>query len=95
MKNLIFLVLTVGALSSCIASQKGNWSKSDTKKARKELSKVEAEVRTSLGDQTDAYFDCYLEKIINTYKNYEQANEDYQGCEKLALECVESIVGGF
>ena len=44
-----------------------------------------------LGDQTDAYLDCYLEKIENNYDNFDAANSDEPGCTELAQECMSEL----
>jgi len=92
MKKLFFLALAVAILGSCMVSKKGKWTNSEKEKARKELSKVDAEIRETLGEQTDDFFDCYMEKIMNNYANFKEANEDFEGCENLALECAEAVL---
>ena len=88
----IFFVLAVAILGSCMVPKKGKWTNSEKEKARKELSKVDAEIRETLGEQTDDFFDCYMEKIMSNYANFKEANEDFEGCENLALECAEAVL---
>jgi hypothetical protein len=40
-----------------------------------------------LGDKKQAYIDCYWKKVEANYENFEKANSDVSGCQKLAMDC--------
>ena len=77
------LLLSVACLSimlmSCNRSSKGNWSEEDMANARKDLMEG-----MNSGDESNLFSmkaktkfcDCALEKVEDTYENFEQANSD-------------------
>lgn len=73
-------------------SEKGKWLDSDKELAQKEIANVRSQVEEYLGDNTDAYIDCYLEKIEQAYPDFGTANRDQPGCTKLAQECMEVVM---
>ncbi len=74
-------------------SKIGRWSKEDKKKAKDALVEVRKEIETVLGDDTDAYIDCYLKRVENTYPNFAAADADEAGVTELATKCINEILG--
>lgn len=72
-------------------SKKGAWTDEEKAKADAEIAKVRSSIETSLGDNTDAYIECYLEKIQATYDNFDAANSDVDGCTELAEQCISEL----
>lgn len=83
--------LSLLVLTACGGSSKGNWNEEDKNKAQTEVDKVRGDIEGMLGDKTDAYLDCYLEKIEENYNNFDEANADEPGCTELAQGCMEEI----
>lgn len=77
------ILLSVACLSimliSCKQSSKGNWTEEDMAKARKDLMEG-----MNSGDESNLFSvkaktkfcDCALEKVEDTYENFEEANND-------------------
>lgn len=72
-------------------SRKGHWSAEDKRNAMIEIAKVRSDIEKSLGDRTDAYIECYIERVEANYKNFEKANADIKGCTKLAEKCIKEL----
>ncbi|HLP10896.1 MAG TPA: hypothetical protein VK177_03130 [Flavobacteriales bacterium] len=89
------LVLFIGLLLFLVSfgdeSRKGAWSKKDKKKARKEIKKVDADL-AAFGSKKQAFIDCYLKKIEDTFDNFTTADHDIETCTKLATECAEEVM---
>lgn len=68
------------------------WSDEDIERAEAEIEKVRESLEPMLGDNTDTYIDCYLEKIMMNYDNFDDANADFKGCEALAQECMQDLL---
>lgn len=94
MKKTFIAVAALGlfVLASCGGSSKGNWNEEDKTKAQEAVDKVKADLEVVLGDDAEKYIDCYLEKVENEYDNFDSADTDKEGCEKLAKECMEEIM---
>jgi len=75
-------------------SEKGKWLDSEKAKAQTEVNKVREQVEGLLGENTDAYIECYLEKVEQAYPDFDSANSDQPGCTKLAQECMEGLMTG-
>ncbi len=91
MKKFLIVFSAAMLLFACgEKSKKGAWTEKDKEKANSEIKKVEKDLDL-LGDKKQAYIDCYLEKIENSYDNFLAADSDEKGCEKLAIECGEEI----
>ncbi len=73
-------------------SEKGNWTDAEKELAMKEVAGVRDQIEGLLGENTDAYIDCYLEKVENAYPNFATANSDQPGCTTLAQECMEDLI---
>lgn len=69
----------------------GNWSEEDLQELRNLLDSERELFEDILGDQTDAYYDCYIEKLQLNYASFEEANEDIKGSADLASSCMMSI----
>lgn len=84
----------VSIMTDCMMSvgSVGGWSDEDIEKAESEIEKVRESLEPMLGENTDAYIDCYLEKIMENYDNFDDANADFEGCESLAKECMEDLL---
>lgn len=92
MKLTLIFIFTGILLSANAQSTVGNWSKKDKRKANKVVKAIDKELDV-LGDQKQAYIDCYLEKVENNYESFQAADSDYKGCEMLAMECAKGILG--
>jgi len=84
------MIASVAFLVACNGSKKGAWSDEDKKRADDEVKKVESSLDV-LGDKKEAYINCYLDKLENNYKSFDDANKDQKGCEKHALDCIQDI----
>lgn len=84
--------LALFVLASCGGSSKGNWSEDDKAKAQEAVEEVKADLEVMLGEKAEDYINCYLEKVENEYDNFEAADSDREGCEKLAKECMEDLM---
>lgn len=73
-------------------SSKGNWTNDEIEKAKAELEKVDDQL-AAFGDQKEAFKECYLQKIIDNYDNFNQANVDLNGCSLLAEACSQEVFG--
>lgn len=73
-------------------SEKGNWIDEDIEKFRGETDKVRDNLEAMLGDNTDAFVDCYLEKAIANYDGFDSANSDQAGMQQLATECMQDMM---
>jgi len=90
--GLVFAAAGMMLLASCgEVSSKGSWSQEDKDRADLEVASMRSQVEASMGDKTDAYLDCYLEKVEKAYDNFDEANGDLDGCTELATECLEEI----
>ena len=87
----ILAILLLSANVAFSQSVKGNWSNKDMAKAREEINSIRGEVQESMGDDTDEYLDCYLQKVVNKYSNFEEADNDVDGCTKLAEKCLKEL----
>ncbi len=65
-------------------SVKGRWAQSNKDRYYKDMSSLDL---SNLGENKQAWLDCYLEKLEANYMSYREANLDEKGCEKLAIEC--------
>jgi len=93
MKKVFIAVAAIALLASCDSSKKGAWSKEEKDKASAEMKKIESSL-DALGDKKQQYIDCYLGKIEDNYNNFDEANKDQKGCEKLAMECANDVILG-
>lgn len=73
-------------------SVKGKWLDAEKEQAQAEVDKVRGQVEELLGENTDAYIECYLEKVEDAYPDFQTANSDQPGCTKLAQECMEGLM---
>ena len=46
----------------------------------------------ALGDKTDDFVNCYLEKVEGNYDSFTEADSDLSGCEDLAKECATDMM---
>ena len=91
MKKGIFIILALVLLTACGGvSEKGAWNDADKQSAQDAVASIDGQL-DALGEQKQAYIDCYLEKVEANYRCFDDANKDASGCEKLALECVDEI----
>jgi len=74
-------------------SDKGSWSQADKDKALTELNSSSEEMEELIGSEnTKVMFDCALEKMQDKYKNFEGANNDYDGMRVIGRECMEELL---
>lgn len=86
------LVATTMLVSCGEVSEKGNWNEEDKKKADDAIAEIDGEL-DAFGDKKQEFIDCYLEKVEANYDNFASADSDLSGCEKLAEECVNEVMG--
>lgn len=91
MKWTSLLFLTLFIVASCATSSKGDWTKSDKRKAEKAVASVKDQLYEILGSKADHYIRCYLYKVEQHYSNFEEADHDQEGCERLAKECMQDL----
>ena len=91
MKTLILVFSFAIFLSSCSGSKKGAWSENDKKKARNFIRQSEGSL-DFLGNNKEQFVECYLEKVENTYENFDDANADTKGCDNLTANCLGEIL---
>ena len=68
----------------------GNWSESDKQKFRTDMEGVKE--LSSYGEYKTAWIECYLEKCEASFNSYYMANNYYEVCRKLALECENEVI---
>lgn len=101
MKKLLFSVACLSiVLMSCKQSSKGNWTEEDMTKARKDLMEG-----MNSGDEANLFSmkaktkfcDCALEKVEDTYENFEEANRDTDTVRMSAIiaPCMELLLEDF
>lgn len=93
LRNFLFMLwglLLIHFFNSCQQSRKGEWSRTDIEKVRKELQKADVSLRY-LGRDKAPFISCYLEKLEVHYSNLEEANKDEVGCTKLARGCLKAL----
>lgn len=73
------------------ASKKGAWSEEDKKLAHDAVETLRADLEATYGEYTDDFLDCYLGKAEMNYDNYNSANNDLEGMQKIATECTDDI----
>jgi hypothetical protein len=93
MKKVLIMVAAFAFLAACNNSKKGAWTDEDKQKAKDELTKIETSLAI-LGDKKQAYFDCYLDKIEDNYEDFDAAKKDNSGCEKIIIECMNTVFAG-
>jgi len=71
--------------------QKAAWSEEDIEIAESELNLVYKEIEAALEEFTTAYCDCYIDKLMENYPDFETADGDEPGCSALAKQCVNEI----
>ena len=90
---IVLASLSLIVLTSCGGSSKGNWTDEDKEKARSEMNKERAQMDALIGkEKTDAFIDCAVEKVEDQYDNFESADTDRDGIEKIAEECLKEIM---
>lgn len=87
--NIIFYLFSLTFIS-CNESVKGNWSDADKISFRSDMRSIEE--LNAMGEYKSEFIDCYLAKCEGNYSSYFFADIDYDGCEKLAEDCVEEIL---
>lgn len=78
-------------LISCNGSKKGAWTEDDKKKANIYIEQTEGSLEF-LGNSKQRFMDCYLEKVENTYDNFDEANSDSEGTDSLTASCFAEIL---
>jgi len=69
-------------------SVKGKWSAVDKETFMAEMDKIDL---SSLGDNKDAFLDCYLNKLEQNYSSFVDANSDETGCSQIAQDCAAGV----
>ena len=91
--GLVFAAAGLMFLASCgETSSKGNWNQADKDLANDAVEEVRADMEAILGDKTDDFVNCYLEKVEDNYDNFTEADSDLSGCENLAKECATEMM---
>jgi hypothetical protein len=72
-------------------SKKGAWTESELDLMYAEIEKVDGDLE-ALGENKQAFIDCYTEHIIANYNNFNDANMDVNGCNQLATSCAENFM---
>jgi hypothetical protein len=91
-KILILMLLISTILTSCNTSRKGKWSTSDRNKFYKEMKKVSSSLGNLDEENKTKFIDLYFKKCQNNFSSFAEADEDEDGCEKLALASSEEIL---
>ena len=91
LKQFIFFILFSIVLVSCnIQSKKGAWSKADKIRFYQEMEKTKE--LDNLGEDKKKWIDCYFEKAQAEFSSYDDADNDLEGCKKLAEICGNEII---
>jgi hypothetical protein len=90
MKKIILIAAVFCTTISC-GSKKGAWSEEDKTKARNYIKQSEGSL-DFLGNKKEQFVQCYLEKVENTYENFDDANADTKGCDNLTANCLGEIL---
>jgi hypothetical protein len=86
---MVLIIFTSLILSSCGGSVKGKWSEADKQSFRKDM---EAADLSAFGENKTKMIECYLSKTEAAYSSYAEADQDLEGCTKLAKECSDEIL---
>lgn len=90
---IVLASLSLIVLTSCGGSSKGNWTDEDKEKARSEMNSERAQMDALIGkEKTDAFIDCAVEKVEENYDNFDAADSDREGIEKIAEDCMKEIM---
>ncbi len=90
-KKLFFFILFSAALISCnTQSKKGAWSKADKVLFYKEMENTKD--LDNLGEDKTKWIDCYYEKSQKEFASFEEANNNLEGCKKLAEICATEVI---
>lgn len=87
-----FLKIALLSAFTMVLSSCGGWSQEDKDKLQETLDAIRPTIEYAMGDKTDAYLDCYSEKVQENYDSFEEADNDAPGCAKLATECAEEVM---
>ena len=68
------------------------WSDTDKAKAKTDLEAIRFEIESVMGDQTDAYIDCYLSQLEAAFPNLQAAEENQEIAEKISRDCAANIL---
>jgi len=90
MRKALFVILGLVLITACESSKKGAWSQADKDLANAEIAKIEGEL-DALGENKQAFIDCYLEKVEDNYSSFAEADADMAGCEALSMECATEV----
>lgn len=67
----------------------GNWTIEDKENFFDAMEKTE--MLSVFGEDKQAFIICYLAKCEANYPSFFQADQDEEGCEALAIECIEEL----
>lgn len=71
-------------------SKKGAWSKADKVLFYKEMENTKD--LDNLGEDKTKWIDCYYEKSQKEFASFEEANNNLEGCKKLAEICAIEVI---
>jgi len=72
---------------------RGNWNSQDLEKVKAEVNKERSEIESLIGvEKTDEFFECAMYTIEQTYPNYEAADNDISGLEKIGEDCMNKVL---
>lgn len=86
--SLIIAFAFITLFTNC-GSKKGQWSEADKKTFDSEMATVDL---TKFGENKTKWLDCYYKKMEANYGSFALADNDVEGCKKLALECSEEVL---
>ena len=91
MKKSIISSFVIFQFVSCSESKKGAWCEEDKKMAKDFIKQSEVSIH-NLGIDKQQFFDCYLEKVENSFENFDEASSDSKQSDMLVNNCLEEIL---
>ncbi len=89
-KITFFILFSIVLISCNTQSKKGKWSKADKIRFYQEMEKTKE--LDNLGEDKKKWIDCYFEKAQAEFSSYDDADNDLEGCKKLAEICGNEII---
>jgi len=70
------------------SSVKGKWTDSDKKAMREGIEKQDL---SNMGENKEAYIDCCISNLENSYENIDEAGKDAEGVATISGECAQQF----